>query len=157
MKCPKCGKEAGTNDKFCRACGAAWRSKPIRKIAWAILIVLGALIVMAMIIPWFSNYTSPDIIARRVVQSDIQNARIALDAYFTDHNRYPDALGKGKKEALFYPSDDVTFVYEQLEHGNKYRLTFSHKDGDREYKCGSGDPAVYWRYKKEPDAKWQAL
>ncbi len=104
--------------------------------------------------------------------SDLRNARTNAEVYFADHNKYPDSFvvenkiegstryqlvpdeGMPKTEGNISPY--VALEYRKLSPG-KFQITASHEKGNREYRYTSDDSAIYWRDKKDPAAKWQAL
>jgi hypothetical protein len=84
--------------------------------------------------------------------SDLRNARTAFETYYADKKNYPETL-----EATGFKSSVGVEVKYSRTAPDKYRLTTSHRSGDREYMCSSDGPAVYQRKKKEPSEEWQPV
>ncbi len=114
-------------------------------------VVLFAVALLAAIsIPSYSNYKGRAYNA--AASADIRNAKICAEAYYADHNVYPVDLGKA--EGCSQPSQDVDIVYEKTA-PDKYRITASHRKGDKEYRSSSDETSIFWRYRKDPDAGWR--
>ncbi len=88
--------------------------------------------------------------------AELRNAKTCLEACLADAQQYlPTLKVAQEKEHCNETSSNVDLIYEG--DSKQYRLTVAHKKGNKEYMSSSDDPAIYWRYKKDPNAKWETM
>lgn len=92
-------------------------------VAGGILFVIGVVgIVVAVAIPQFNAYRIKDF--NKTALSDLRNSKTTLEAYFADHQRYPDTL----ESAKYIPSKNVYVKCAILP--DAYVCGAAHKKGD---------------------------
>jgi len=89
-------------------------------ITGGILFVIG--VVVAVAIPQFNAYRIKDF--NKTALSDLRNSKTTLEAYFADHQRYPDTL----ESAKYIPSKNVYVKCAILP--DAYVCGAAHKKGD---------------------------
>jgi len=121
----------------------------------AAMVLLTVLLATAIAIPQFAAFHERAYNA--AAQSDLRNARTWAEAYYADHSKYPETIYKAEKDfPAFQHSQGVDLVYERLTQ-DKYRITSTHKKGDREFKANSDEAGIYWREKKDRPGEWKVM
>lgn len=141
--CTGCGGQLQPLVQFCPHCGAR---QPVREIGSkasqaliAIIVVAvlgftaiaGSGIIAAIAIPNFVSYRLKAFNA--TAETDIRNAKTALESYYADHRSYPETL----EQAGFQPSKQVLVTMEQREDGS-WLLAAHHLKGNRTYTVTTG-------------------
>lgn len=100
-----------------------------------VVIIIG--ILAAIAIPIFLNQRESAY--RSSVESDLRNAAIVVETYFTENGSYPTALGDFEDDLAL--SDNVTLAYDETGGtDDTYLLTGDHDDLDDSltYDAGAG-------------------
>ena len=100
-----------------------------------LMIVIAIIGILAAIaIPQFSAYRARSFNA--AAQSDAKNFATAAEAYFVDHNTYPDNAAAIADEGSVATSDGVNLEFAPTAGG--WTITSDHEDGTKEYTLEPG-------------------
>ena len=121
-------------------------------------------ILAAIAIPQFSTYRVKGYNAAAI--SDCKNLKTSLEAYYADHQTYPDDMKRlnyvASKDVEIGYSPNCNSTYNQYTYSaetscNGYGIAAFHKQGDRIMVANSSKPQIFFKLKSEPDDKYRPL